>query len=232
MGRSLPLERRPSIGILDLGLGNLASVARAARAVGLEVRVSGDPAELEGMAGLILPGVGAFATAVRRLRAGGGDVLVRRFLARGRPVLGICLGMQVMCGWGEEGGGSPGLGLVDATVRRLPPGLPVPHVGWNQVRWSEPLDLFRDLSSGSWFYFSHAYYVDGSAPVGKGGVRARTAVTEYGVPVLAALEMPPLYAVQFHPEKSGEAGLRLLAAFARLCAEAEEDGERAGHTLP
>lgn len=232
MGRLLPVDVPPAIGILDLGLGNLASVARAARAVGLGVRVSADPAELEDLAGLIVPGVGAFATAAARLHAGGGGALVRRFLARGRPVLGICLGMQVMCDWGEEGGGSPGLGLVEAIVRRLPPGLPVPHVGWNQVRWSQPLDLFRDLSPGSWFYFSHAYYVDACAPVGRGEVRAGTAVAQYGVPVLAALEMPPLYGVQFHPEKSGEAGLRLLAAFARLCRKAEEDGDRAGRALP
>ncbi|MEW6398179.1 MAG: imidazole glycerol phosphate synthase subunit HisH [Bacillota bacterium] len=205
-----------TVGILDLGLGNLASVARALQAVGLSVRVSADPAELDGLAGLIVPGVGAFAAALARLQAGGGAVLVREFLARGRPVLGICLGMQVMCAWGEEGGGAPGLGLVAARVRRLPPGRPVPHVGWNQVHWSDPLQLFCDLQPGTWFYFSHAYYVD-VPPSLQNGDSARTAMAEYGVPVLAALEIPPLYGVQFHPEKSGAAGLRVLAAFGGRC---------------
>jgi len=217
---SRPQGRQPgcTIGVLDMGLGNLASVARAVEAVGFSVRVSQNPADLEHLAGLIVPGVGAFAAAARRLDSGGGATLVREFLARGRPVLGICLGMQVMCSWGEEGGGSSGLGLVDARVCRLPSGRPVPHVGWNQVYWSRPLDILRGLEPGTWFYFSHAYFVDGSSLLRVGGQTARTAVTEYGVRVLAALESPPLYAVQFHPEKSGPAGLRVLSAFGERCA--------------
>lgn len=208
---------RRTLGILDLGLGNLASVARAVEAVGWAARVSRDPDDLREAAGLVLPGVGAYAHAARALREGGAGDLVHRFLAGGRPVLGICLGWQLLCSWGEEGGGAAGLGLVEAEVIRLPPGLPVPHVGWNRVYWSGAMHLFRDLEPGTWFYFSHAYFVPGSNPLRAAGRPAATAVTEYGVPVVAALESPPLYAVQFHPEKSGPAGLRVLAAFGEQC---------------
>lgn len=206
-----------AIGILDLGLGNLASVARAVEAVGFTARVSGDPADLDDLAGLIVPGVGAFAAAAGRLRTAGGAALVERFLARGRPVMGICLGLQLMCSWGEEGGGSPGLGLVEAQVRRLPAGLPVPHVGWNRVYWGDHMRLLAGIEPGAWFYFSHAYYVDGSRPVQVAGRPAAVGVARYGVPVVAALESPPLYGVQFHPEKSGRVGLKVLAAFGECC---------------
>lgn len=209
--------RTEVIGVLDLGLGNLASVAHAVEAVGFTPCSSGEPAELEDAAGLILPGVGAFAAAADRLRTTGGAALVERFLARGRPVMGICLGLQLMCAWGEEGGGSPGLGLIEAQVRHLPGGLPVPHVGWNRVFWSEGMTLFAGLEPGAWFYFSHAYFVDGSCPPRVAGRPSRAGATRYGVPVLAALENPPLYGVQFHPEKSGAAGLKVLGAFGQCC---------------
>lgn len=224
-----------TVGILDYGLGNLRSVAKALASLGYGARVSSRPAELLPLAGLVLPGVGAFGEAMRRLEAMEAPAFLREYLEAGKPVLGICLGLQLLFARSAEGG-PPGLGFLTGEIRRLPPGLPVPHVGWNEVIWEGSWELFRGLRPGTCFYFVHSYYADpqdlsekqaavpGAASAGIPGVAcggtpraARVAVTEYGVPVLAALELPPLYAVQFHPEKSGRAGLRVLANFGERC---------------
>jgi glutamine amidotransferase len=163
--------------------------------------------------GVVLPGVGAFPAAMQRLRELELDVLVAERLASGAPVLGICLGVQLLFGRSTEHGGAEGLGLVPGEVTAIEaPGLKVPHIGWEPVAWERPSELTEGLATGTPFYFVHSFAVRPQDPADVLGT------AEWGERFVCAVARPPLYGVQFHPEKSSAAGLRLLANFARICA--------------
>ncbi len=211
------------IAILDYGVGNLASVAKAFAAVGLDARVVDRPRDAARARGVVLPGVGAFAPAMKRLRATGMDGAVLEAMGRGVPLLGICLGLQLLFSASDEGaaegGGVPGLGVLSgrvASLGRLAPGHKVPHVGWNLVTPTRPGTLVGD---GGYFYFVHSY----AAVPADAGVVAAT--VPYGADLCAAVQADGMAAVQFHPEKSGRVGLRVLASFGRwVSAGAGRDG--------
>ena len=201
------------IAILDYGMGNLRSVEKALERVGTEASITGDPAMARDADGVILPGVGAFPAAIRRVRELGLDALVAERIATGVPVLGICLGLQLLFERSTELGGADGLGLVPGEVTELEaPGLKLPHIGWEPVRWERPSELTDGLATETPFYFVHAFAVRPQEPSGVLGTAA------WGERFACAVARPPLYGVQFHPEKSSAAGLRLLANFAEICA--------------
>jgi len=201
------------IAILDYGMGNLRSVEKALERVGVETLRTPD-AELASQAdGLVLPGVGAFPKAMQRVRDLGFDRLVAQRVGEGRPVLGICLGMQLLFEHSSEHGGAEGLGLLAGGVEPLEAGgLKVPHIGWEPVRWQHPSALAEGIDSETPFYFVHSL---APVPAQDEDVLGTAA---YGVRFACAVERPPLYGFQFHPEKSSAAGLRLLANFTRVCA--------------
>jgi imidazole glycerol-phosphate synthase subunit HisH len=202
--------------VIDYGMGNRRSVEKALEHVGAHASVSSDPTQLRAAAGLVVPGVGAFPRAMERMRELGLDELVRERVASGTPVLGVCLGMQLAFESSTEQGGAAGLGIIAGEVRRLDPaGLKLPHIGWNKVRFSNRRSaLLEDLPRQCAFYHVHSF-----APVPS---RAEDVLgtVEYGTQFVSAVEKGSFYGVQFHPEKSSAAGLRLLANFARICATA------------
>ena len=197
--------------VLDYGFGNVRSAVRALERVGAEVELTADPSACLSADGLVVPGVGAFAAVMAGLRAVRGDQIIDRRLAGGRPVLGICVGMQVMFEAGDEHGErTDGLGEWPGLVERLAAPV-VPHMGWSPVSPPEGSVLFDGIADER-FYFVHSYAALSFASLG-GGRFAAPAVTwaEHGVPFIAAVENGPLSATQFHPEKSGDAGAHLLA---------------------
>jgi glutamine amidotransferase len=204
------------IAVVDYGMGNRRSVEKALEHVGARASVSSDPAQLRAAAGLVVPGVGAFPHAMENMRKLGLDELVRERVAAGTPVLGVCLGMQLAFDSSTEQGGAAGLGIIAGEVRRLDAGrLKLPHIGWNEVRFSQARSrLVEDLPRQCAFYHVHSF-----APV---PARAQDVLgtVEYGETFVSAVEKGSFYGVQFHPEKSSAAGLRLLANFARICASA------------
>jgi glutamine amidotransferase len=212
-----PLVEEPvEIAVVDYGMGNRRSVEKALEHVGASAIVSSDPARLRAAAGLVVPGVGAFPRAMERVRELGLDELLRERLAAGTPVLGICLGMQLAFERSTEQGGSEGLGVLAGEVRLLEAGgLKLPHIGWSEVRFVNPRPpLLADLPSRAAFYHVHSY-----APV-PANAEDVLGTAEYGAPFATAVERRSFYGVQFHPEKSSAAGLRLLANFARICVAA------------
>jgi glutamine amidotransferase len=201
------------IAILDYGMGNLRSVEKALERVGAEASITAEPAAVRAADGVILPGVGAFPAAMRQVRELGLDALVAERLAAGVPVLGICLGLQLLFERSTELGGDDGLGLVPGEVTVLQaPGLKLPHIGWEPVRWERASELTEGLPTETPFYFVHSF---GVRPSERASVLGTAAWGERYACVIAS---PPLYGVQFHPEKSSTAGLRLLANFAEICA--------------
>jgi glutamine amidotransferase len=201
------------VAILDYGMGNLRSVEKALERVGAEAEITHDPDRVRGADGVILPGVGAFPRAMSRLREIGLDDLVDERLAGGVPVLGICLGLQLLFDSSVENEGANGLGLVSGRVEPLAAdGLKVPHIGWSPVRWEHPSALTEGLDQDTPFYFVHSFT---PRPESAEDVLGSAA---YGERFVCAVERPPLYGVQFHPEKSSSAGLRLLTNFTRICA--------------
>jgi glutamine amidotransferase len=211
-----PSPEAPDIAVIDYGMGNRRSVEKALLHVGARVTVSGDPAELRTTEGLVLPGVGAFPRAMENLQQLGLDELLRERVAAGTPVLGICLGMELAFEHSTEQGGSAGLGIIPGEVRALKTGsLKLPHIGWSEVRFTKPgSPLIEDLPSECAFYHVHSF-----APVPTRGQDV-LGTSEYGERFVSAVERGTFYGVQFHPEKSSAAGLRLLANFARICARA------------
>lgn len=191
------------VAILDYGFGNLRSVQRAVERVGGAAVVTSDPDEARAASALVVPGVGAFGACVAGLRHTGLDDTVREVADSDRPVLGVCLGMQVLFDWGEEGP-AEGLGVLRGKVRRLPQGLTVPHMGWNEVRWGRGHPLVQGIPDGTRFYFVHSFVCEPEEDLAVG-------VTDYGGPFAAAVARDNLLATQFHPEKSGDAGLQLYA---------------------
>ena len=195
------MSAAPTVVVLDYGSGNLRSAERALAEAGAEVTVTADPDAAVGCAGLVVPGVGAFAACMAGIRAVGGDDVVRARLDARQPVLGICVGMQVLYEEGvEHGVRTAGIGALPGRVERLHAPV-LPHMGWNTVRPPDDSVLFAGVASER-FYFVHSYAVH---PGGSGET-----VTEHGESFVAAVERGPLSATQFHPEKSGSAGLNLL----------------------
>lgn len=196
--------------VVDYDAGNLRSVARAvARASGLEPVVSADPAAVDGADAVILPGVGAAADTMLKLRERRLVEPLREYIAGGRPFLGVCMGLQALFDWSDEGGGQECLGTVHGKVRHFPldRGLKVPHMGWNTVEWLQPHPLTDGIPSGSAFYFVHSFYpdpVDSAVTLGE---------TEYGVTFPSVVAQGNVLATQFHPEKSSDNGLRLYGNF-------------------
>lgn len=198
------------IAVVDYGMGNLHSVAKALEAAGGDVRVTTDAADLERAERIVLPGVGAFRDCIGALRATGlVDTLRREVIDRRKPFLGICLGFQLLARHSTEGGDHVGLGWIDAEVVRLPKdelGLPVPHMGWNDVTASPGAFLFRDVQEPV-FYFAHSYFVRVD------DVSSVMATTKYGLRFPVTVQTRNIVGVQFHPEKSQGVGLRLLENF-------------------
>jgi glutamine amidotransferase len=202
------------IAVLDYGMGNLRSVEKALEHVGATAEVTADPDRAREADGLILPGVGAFPKAMERIRALGLDALISERLAAGTPVLGICLGLQLLFDSSTELGGAQGLGLLSGEVAELrAEGLKVPHIGWAPVRWEQPSALTDGIEGETPFYFVHSFTPQPAPDQTLGSA-------EYGERFACAAQHGLLYGVQFHPEKSSAAGLRLLANFAGICARA------------
>jgi len=198
--------------IVDYGMGNLRSVEKAFAFLGHEAMVSGDPDALRDAAGVVLPGVGAFGDAMRELEARGLVAALRETLEKRVPFLGICLGYQLLCGESQESPGVSGLGALPGRVVRFPPGVKVPHMGWNDVRLARPHPLFQGVDEGSYFYFVHSYYVELDRD------EDALALTDYGIRFASGAARENMVGLQFHPEKSSSAGLRVLENFARWCA--------------
>ncbi|MEA2497457.1 MAG: imidazole glycerol-phosphate synthase subunit HisH [Thermoleophilaceae bacterium] len=198
------------IAVLDYGMGNLRSVQKALEHVGAETELTYDVERIRAAAALVLPGVGAFPKAMEAIRARGLDELVRERRDAGVPILGICLGMQLLFENSVELGGAEGLGLLPGEVRALDaPGLKVPQIGWNTVSWKRESPITEGLSDPAAFYHVHSF-----APVASNGVVLGTA--DYGTEFISAVAGDGVYGVQFHPEKSGPDGLALLRNFTAL----------------
>lgn len=198
------------IGIIDYGVGNLFSLQSSFAAIGCEAVVSGEREQLRKADHLILPGVGAFEDAARQLRESGLDSFVKDAAAAGTPVMGICLGMQMLFEKSLEFGEHKGLGLLKGTVvpmaGRIDPALKIPHIGWNSLHMTKESPLFAYTPEGTHVYFVHSFFADGCED-------SLIAETEYSIPITAAVQKDNVYGCQFHPEKSGAAGLEILRAF-------------------
>ena len=198
------------IAIIDYGVGNLFSLSHSVRAVGGEASVTGDAEAILRADHVILPGVGAFGDAAAKLRETGLDAVVKEAAGRGTPIMGICLGMQLLLEKSYEFGEHAGLGLIPGEVRPIaeviPAGLKIPHIGWNALNLVRPHPIFRDIKPGDCVYFVHSFY---GANCGGHVI----ATTEYGAPLTAAVGRGNVAGCQFHPEKSGDVGLRILKAF-------------------
>jgi glutamine amidotransferase len=200
------------IAILDYGMGNLRSVEKALEHVGVTATITHEATEARAADGLILPGVGAFPRAMERVRERGLDELIGERRAAGVPILGICLGLQLLFDSTTELGGATGLGLLDGEVAELEAtGLKVPHIGWSPVRWKRESRLTEGIESETPFYFVHSF-----APRPADAELLGSAT--YGARFACAAERDNVFGVQFHPEKSSAAGLRLLSNFAGICA--------------
>lgn len=198
------------LAIIDYGVGNLRSVEKAFAANGCTAVVSSDEKVLRQAERLVLPGVGAFGACINNLVARGFDDLVRERVAAGTPLLGVCVGMQMLFQESEEFGASRGLGFLRGRVRRFSADLVVPQVGWNQVRQQNSNPLFAGISDSAFFYFVHSYYCEPTEPEVIAGE------TDYGGRYASVVARENLFGVQFHPEKSQRDGLRMLANFAQL----------------
>ena len=199
------------VAIVDYGVGNLFSLVSSFAAIGVEAAATGDPEALRRADKLVLPGVGAFGDAAKALRQSGLAEVVTEAAKAGTPLLGICLGMQLLFDESYEYGLHPGLGLIPGAVKpiagRIPKELKIPHIGWNALRFTgEPCPIFRNTREGAYVYFVHSYAAVGCE-------KNTAAVTDYGAALTAAVWKDNVYGTQFHPEKSGKVGLDILRAF-------------------
>lgn len=201
------------IAVLDYGIGNLRSAQKALERVGADARLTADPGLVRDAAGVVLPGVGAFGRCMEALRATGLDTLAVEAAASGRPFLGVCIGMQLLYEGSEEDPGSPGLGVLPGGVVRLPEGVKRPQMQWNLLERRGSSGLLAGVPEPTWVYFVHSYVA--------GRHDHAVASCDYGGPVVAAVERGPVWATQFHPEKSGPTGLRILANFVARAAAAQ-----------
>lgn len=195
------------MGILDYGMGNLGSVRQALERIGSQAKVVGRKGEIAACDALVIPGVGSFNAAMKKLYAFQGEI--KEFAYAGRPVLGVCLGMQVLFERGSEGGNCSGLGLLEGNVEKLR-ARKLPHVGWNQANAKAGSKLFEGVAKDSWFYFVHSYACN---PYNK---REIAATTDYQETFVSAVESKNVFGVQFHPEKSGTTGEKLLKNFSEM----------------
>lgn len=201
------------IRIIDYGVGNLFSLKSSLRAIGIDADYTGNPAEIRKADKLILLGVGAFRDAREALRSTGLDRVVQEEAGRGKPLMGICLGMQMLFDRSYEYGEYEGLGLIPGEIvpmeGRIPKDLPIPHIGWNELMLKQPSPLMKNTANGDYVYFVHSYYAETPAEY-------VIATTDYGVEMTAAVQKDNVYGCQFHPEKSSEVGLSILKAFCEL----------------
>jgi len=196
-----------SVAIIDYGVGNLRSVEKAFAATGCEAIVTGDEAELRAAERLVLPGVGAFGACMKALKERGFERLVGERVREGTPLLGVCVGMQLLFEESDEFGSTPGLGLLKGKVRRFSNELVVPQVGWNRIHQTQPHALFEGIADGSFCYFVHSFYCEPEDQ------KVITGETEYGGRYASVVAEENVCGVQFHPEKSQDVGLRMLKNF-------------------
>lgn len=201
------------IAIIDYGVGNLFSLLSSLKACGAEAVVTNDVNVIRSADKLILPGVGAFEDAAKKLFDSGLDKIVKEEVASGKPLLGICLGMQLLFETSYEYGVHSGLGLIPGKIigmeGKIPEKLDIPHIGWNALKFKKECPIFKYLKEGDFVYFVHSFYgVDCDEHV--------TAVAEYGIPITAAVQKGNIFGCQFHPEKSGNVGLSILKAYCEL----------------
>ena len=207
-------EIRVMIVVIDYNVGNVRSVCNALRHIGCQVQLSCEGRAIEGAAGLVLPGVAAFGYAVSAL--GSLADLIKRAALGGKPLLGICVGYQMLFEQSSEYGRHSGLGLVGGRVAGIPEGQKVPHMGWNPVKLPEDMDLFAGLGRERYFYFAHSFYTEVTDS------QAKVAYTDYGFDLPASIQKANIYGTQFHPEKSGKTGLKILKNFAEICERANQ----------
>ena len=204
------MVRNKAVVVVDYGAGNLRSVANAIAKLGYQPRITSDPGEVVNADAVILPGVGAAADTMANLERLGLAHMIGQLIAEGRPFLGVCIGLQILFASTEEGGGHECLSIIPGQVRRLPSGLKIPHMGWNQVKQKISHPIFDGIPDEANFYFVHSYYVE---PEDRSLVAGET---EYGICLCSAIARGNLVATQFHPERSGENGLRLYDNFIKL----------------
>jgi len=195
--------------VIDYNVGNVRSVCNAFRYIGCEVKLSSKAVDIKGASGLVLPGVAAFGYAVGEL--GETAELIKTAVSGGKPLLGICVGYQLLFESSCEHGEHEGLGLVGGKVVGIPAGRVIPHMGWNKVQLPADMDLFAGLGASRHFYFAHSYYSDVADE------EAKIAYTDYGFELAAAVQKGNVYGTQFHPEKSSKQGLQILENFAGIC---------------
>jgi glutamine amidotransferase len=204
------------ISVIDYGAGNLRSVENALNQLQASFVITSQPEEVAHASAILLPGVGHFGQMMRSLERLGLVSVLREAIAEGVPYLGICLGMHALFEASDEAPSLAGLGILPGTIRRFPEGLKVPHMGWNRLELKPSSRLFEGIEPGPFVYFAHSYYLPAreSSPAGANGHRS-AALAEYGFSFVAAIEEKNMSGVQFHPEKSGDIGLRILQNFAR-----------------
>lgn len=198
------------IAIIDYGVGNLFSLSSSLKAVGADTVITGDPNKIKRADKLILPGVGAFGDAIGKLKAEELDKIIKNEAENGKPLLGICLGMQLLFDKSYEFGEYDGLGLIKGNVvpmaGRIPESLKIPHIGWNALKIKKKIPAFSEIKDGDCVYFVHSFFADDCE-------ESVAATTEYGIEITAAAANGNIVGCQFHPEKSGEIGLSILRAF-------------------
>ena len=199
--------------VIDYNIGNVRSVCNAFRHIGCDVELSCEPRIIKAAVGVVLPGVAAFGYAVSALGPLAG--LIKEVASAGKPLLGICVGYQMLFDRSSEYGQHNGLGLVHGSVVPIPPGRVIPHMGWNLVELGEDMDLFTGLGKEKHFYFAHSFYADVTDN------QAEIAYADYGFDLPAAIQKANIYGTQFHPEKSGRTGLKVLQNFAEVCKKGE-----------
>ena len=211
------MSDRPLVAVLDYGIGNLHSAHKAIEKMGADARLTADPAVVAEADGVVLPGVGAFGACMSTLRSVGLEEPALAAAASGRPFLGICVGMQMLFDGSEEDAAATGLGIIPGTVRWIPPGVKRPQMQWNRLTLRRPDDpMLVELGDDPWVYFVHSLHGVPDDPA------VVAATCEYGTDLNAAFRLDNVFATQFHPEKSGPTGLRLLRNFVQVCASARD----------
>lgn len=203
----------PNVGIVDYGAGNLRSVEKGLQKVGVDAHLCAEADHFDSFDGLVLPGVGAFGDAMKHLKKRRMDAALLDYIATGRQLLGICLGLQLLFDYSEEHGRSDGLGVIAGRVVRLPGGVKVPHMGWNVLNVQGEVPLLEGLDSGSRFYFVHSFYCEPVQP------ESTIGTTPYGLEFTCAARKGNVWGLQFHPEKSSLLGLSILRNFGKMVAE-------------
>ena len=201
------------VAIVDYGVGNLFSLKSSFSAIGANAVVTSSKSELESADSIILPGVGAFRDAAKKLKESGLEDTVISLAKNGKPLMGICLGMQLLFEKSFEYGEHKGLGLIKGEIKPIetviPKGYKIPHIGWNSLEIKKPSPIFENVNNGEYVYFVHSYYAADCE-------NSVTAVSDYGAPLTAAVQSGNIFGCQFHPEKSGETGLKILRSFVAL----------------